>query len=141
MNSKTKICLSLILITTILLNCNDQEDIIPYVYVNIYIDLNDPEYVDLNAVGNSVMVTGGVKGIIIFRKSLDEFTAFDRASPANPDCAVNLDETGTTAIDTCTNSKFSLLLDGAVIEGPASLPLKMYQVHYNPNTLMLQITN
>lgn len=105
---------------------------IPNVYVNFYIYLNDPSFAPLLSVGNSVSVTGGVKGIIIYRSTFDSFTALERCSSYKPEdmCAVEIDSTRIYAVDPCSLSKFSLV-DGTVIKGPATLPLKTYQTFYD----------
>jgi hypothetical protein len=134
----------------ILINCHSTPYTIPYVDVYIIISLGDPEYNALNAIGNSANVTGGYKGIMIYRKSMDEFLAFERACPYDPNCTctktkcglVTTDKAGITATDNeCCGSQYSLILDGNVVKGPGKLPLKQYQVNFNPNTNILTITN
>ena len=125
-------------------SCNDNNTIIPYVYVNFYIDLNNPEYYDLNAIGNSVHVTGGVKGIIIYRKSIDEYLAFDRTCTYDPNHEwgkVVLDENMSSAMDTVCGSEFSFMLDGAAVGGPAAFPLQQYNVLYDESNNLLYISN
>lgn len=124
-------------------SCKNEQDKIPYVYVYIKKSLHDPELSTLNAIGNAVNVTGGVKGVIIYRKTLDTFLAYEQACPYDPDCGrVSIDKTGTKVIDNvCCKSEFSLILDGAVLKAPATLPLKQYQVYYNPNTEEITISN
>ena len=79
-------------------SCNKKNDVIPDVYVDFYIDLNDPQFIDLNAMGGSVTVDARTNnlgleaagydgnGIIIYRGP-DEFYAYDRTCPH--DYAVN----------------------------------------------------
>ncbi len=122
--------------------CETDDQVIPNTYVNFAIYLDQPQFIDLNAVGGAVYVTGGVRGIIIYRKSFSEFVAVDRACPNNPyDERVILDETRTMAIDTVCGSQFSLSLNGAVIHGPASIPLKAYSARYNQISNGVFITN
>jgi Rieske Fe-S protein len=120
------------------LKCKNKNDVIPYVYVDYYIYLNDPDFSSLNAVGNYVYVTGGYRGMIIYRRSIDEFAAYDRACTFDPskDCEkVELDETGLVAECPCCESKYTIY-DGYVMEGPASLPLKEYHTSFDGNTLI-----
>jgi len=49
---------------------------IPEVVVNFYINPNSTEYLELNAPGGWIYVTGGYRGILIYRLSLTEFLAF-----------------------------------------------------------------
>ncbi len=133
----------LILFTCAFFSCKNKNDKIPTVYVDINIDLTDPQYNKLLGVGNYVYITGGVNGIIVYRKSFDEFSAFEQTCPYDPDCGtVWVVENEIVAKDTvCCNSEFSLLIDGAVSEGPAQLPLRNYRTSYNSNTRILRITN
>ena len=57
---------------------------VPYVPFNQSIDLNLPSYYALSGVGGFAYVIGGSRGIIVYRRSIDEFIAFDRHSPADP---------------------------------------------------------
>lgn len=115
---------------------------IPNAYVNMYIFLGDPEFVALNSVGNSVIVTGGVKGIILHRLSFEEFVAIERVSSYQPEnlCAVNIDSTGMFLVDPCSGSKF-IITDGSVVKGPAQLPLKCYTTEYDPMNNSLHVYN
>lgn len=115
----------------------DAEDEIPNVSVYFTIDLNDAPYAPLNAVGGSVNVTGGVKGIVIYRKSQEEYNAFDRNCSYQPldDCArIETDSTLNTATDPCCGSRFQLV-DGTPVKGPAVKPLKAYRTSLNGSKL------
>ncbi len=126
------------------LSCNNQDDIIPYVYVNFEIDVvNHPE---LGAVGGVKLfkrVFGqdvGLNGVIIYRQSIEDFIAYEATCTydLNP---VTLDEDAWFAVDTACNSKFSLPLDGAPVDGPAGLPLERYQTYFNPQAGVLRVHN
>lgn len=133
----------IILLFIFISGCKNNTDNIPNVYVDIVIDLNDPQYSKLTIPGNFEYITGGVNGIIVYRKSFDEFTAFERTCPYDPSCGkVFIDETGYTAKDTiCCKSEFSIIIDGAVSKGPSQFPLRNYSTQYNPNSQILRITN
>jgi Rieske Fe-S protein len=129
--------LTLFLCPFLLTNCNDYEDVVPYVYVNFYISLADPDFAALNTPGNSVMVTGGANGILIYRIDIEEFAAYDRTCTheISSDCVIFTDESGLFGIDTtCCYSEF-LLLDGSVSKGPARFPLKRYRTYFDGYTL------
>jgi nitrite reductase/ring-hydroxylating ferredoxin subunit len=113
--------------------CKKQEEVIPYVRVNLELYLSDPQFNMLNAVGGWVYVNGGSKGIIVYRKSNDEFTALDRHCTYQPDNAcsrVSVDASQITAVDTCCGSKF-LITDGSILNGPANVPLQLYQTSFD----------
>lgn len=115
----------------------NNEEYIPYVYVDFYIPISNPQFINLNAVGGWVYVTGGSKGIIIYRKSNDEFVAYDRHCPYMPEnsCSqLKVSSSSTTAIDTCCGSEF-LLVDGSVLKQPSSYPMLRYQTLFDGNQL------
>jgi len=134
-NSNLKFFLLFFLIFLTFITCKDKNEIIPFVPVNIYIDII-PELSDLG-IGNSVYITGGVNGIIIFRKSLNEYLAFERTCTYQPgkNCAVEIDESAIIPKCPCCFSKFLLSAEGSVIEGPAVMPLKQYQTSLVGNSL------
>ena len=113
------------------------EDVVPNVYVNIFIYTTDPEFVNLNAVGGWVYITGGSRGIVVYRNSIEEFMAYDRHctyEPSNSCARIEVEPSNITTVDSCCGSKF-VLTDGSVINGPASMPLKQYQAKLEGNTL------
>lgn len=122
--------------------CKRDEDRIPNVYVDFYINTTDPGFIDLNAVGGWVYVTGGSKGIIIYRKSVSEFMAFDRHCPYQPSDACSRCDVDTSnnffVFDNCCGSQF-LITDGSVQQGPAYVPLKAYNTSFDG--IMLHVFN
>lgn len=136
MIQRTKILVIVLLLSIFSTSCKEEtnNNQIPNVYVNFYFSLSDPEFASLNSIGNSVYVTGGVKGIIIHRVTFDEFTAFDRVSSYKPEnfCVVKVDSVPYYAYDPCSMSKFSLI-DGAPVRGPAISPLKKYNTQFDGN--------
>ena len=114
---------------------------IPYVYVNFHIDPNGTQYLNLNAVNGWETVTGGYNGILIFRKSVNEFAAFERACPYDPGtegAQVRVDKSGITCYCLVCGSKF-IMVDGTPYEGPSRYPLKQYSTIYDG--VMLYISN
>jgi nitrite reductase/ring-hydroxylating ferredoxin subunit len=137
----TKILLFCILMLTSI-KCNTPQNKIPFVYVDFTIDLNSAEFYELNAIGNYVYVTGGVSGIIIYRDSRDNFYAYERACPYDPDKGrVVVEKNGYRVIDSVCGSEFSLTMDGAVLKGPARLPLRKYNTYYYPASNQLRVVN
>lgn len=126
---------SFIVFTT---GCRKNNTVIPFVPVNFSININNPAYIDLNAVAGWTYVTGGSRGILIYRKSLDEFVTFDRHSTYDVDagCTVAVDSTNIVIVDDCSGSKF-LLTDGSVLNGPAAVPLHQYQNSFDGTILQI----
>jgi nitrite reductase/ring-hydroxylating ferredoxin subunit len=123
-------------------SCRREEHPVPYAPVNLVLYASDPEFVPLNAVGGSMHYWGGSRGLIIYRKSPDEFNVFDRHCPFqvdNPCGIITIDGPGSfSATDTCCGSKF-LLIDGSVQQGPAQIPLRAYPSQWDG--IRLVVTN
>jgi len=112
---------------------NDDDDLIPYVAVDFSIDILSSFYNELTSVGGYVYVTGGYKGILIYRLSMDEFLAYDRCcsyNPQDPCERIEMQESGLTMIDSCCGSRF-LILDGSPIQGPATKSLRPYMTLFD----------
>lgn len=111
-----------------------ENESVPNTYVDIYLNINEPAYINLNSVNGWIYITGGNRGIIVYRKSTTEFLAYDRtctynSSASNARVFVDLN-TSFTIVDTTCGSKF-LLTDGSVLSSPAALPLKQYTTSFD----------
>lgn len=109
----------------------DQESTIPSVPVNIRINLDNPSFTQLNSMGGSVSITGGNRGIIIYRKTQYEFVAVERTcsyQSADTCAYVSIDSAISTVGCRCCSSRFQLL-DGSPIKGPANASLRLYQTN------------
>jgi hypothetical protein len=149
MDQKSKIIIFLITLLTAvsLISCKkNNNDVIPDVYVEFYISLNDPEFFDLNSIGNSKIITAatnnwGIKaagydgnGIIVYRSLPDEFNAYDRTCPY--DYAVNglsikINIDGFSAVCPQCNTTYALYGLGTPISGPGRYPLKNYKTGFD----------
>lgn len=112
---------------------------VPIVPVDIQINLNLPEYNALQVVGGWAYIIGGSEGLLVYRKSADEFSALDRhcTYQSADQCKVTVDAGGVVARDTaCCHSAF-LLLDGSVVQGPATFGLKQYHTTFNGQVLRI----
>jgi nitrite reductase/ring-hydroxylating ferredoxin subunit len=108
---------------------------IPVVPVNLTIYLNLPSYAALNSIGNYVKISGGYKGIIVYRRSQTDFAAFDLACPYDPTASgaiLVVDSSGVAAVDYHCGSRFNLAY-GSVINGPSTSPMKAYTADYDGN--------
>lgn len=118
--------------------CNKKKNtVIPYVPVNIYIYPSDPTFNKLNTPGGWVYLSGGSRGIIVYRRSNEEFVAYDRHCTYDTEntCGqVEVTSTQITAVDSCCGSEF-VLTDGSVVKSPSTVPLQAYQVSFNGNEL------
>ena len=106
-------------------------------YVNYSIYTSEPQFLSLNAVSGWIYIGGGCKGIIVYRKSQDEFLAFERACTYDADNScpgVTVEGNNINAVDTCCGSKFQIF-DGNVTKGPASRPLQQYRTSFDGSVL------
>ena len=116
---------------------------IPNVSVNLSLALSLPEFAPLNSVGNSIEITGGYKGILVYHRFQNEFVAFELAcpyDPLEPEAIVEKDSSNVIGVDYHCGSKF-YLTDGSVLQGPANKPLKQYQTSFDAGTNSLYIYN
>ncbi|MCE2711242.1 MAG: hypothetical protein LW688_01740 [Cryomorphaceae bacterium] len=112
---------------------------VPSIPFDITIDINLPSYSALMGVGGWTYVYGGSKGIIVYRRSIDEFIAFDRHSPADPEgiCGQPLYPDSLNFLqlnDSCSGATFSLY-DGSPING-SEYGLRQYQTVYGGANLL-----
>lgn len=112
---------------------------VPNIPFDITIDINLPSYYALTGVGGYAYVIGGSRGIIVYRRSIEEFVAFDRHSPEDPEatCPNPLypdPDNFLTLIDSCSSAKFSLY-DGSPMSG-SEYGLRQYQTQFNGTNLV-----
>lgn len=103
--------------------------------VDIYLNLQNPEYQKLNGIGSWVYTNGGSRGIIVFRSDVNTFSAYDRhcTYDSESSCAkVSVDASNLHAEDTCCDSRFQLI-DGSPVAGPAPRALKAYKTSFDGN--------
>jgi len=111
--------------------------VIPYVYVNFSLNPNGTQFIHLNSVNGWETVTGGYNGILLFRKSINEFMAFERACPYDPlatGAQVRVDTSWITCYCPVCKSKY-ILYDGSPYQGVSHFPLKQYTTNYDGNLL------
>ena len=116
---------------------NDVYSILPNVRVNIYAYLSQPEYFPIGVVGGWMYTNGGSKGIIIYRKNIDEFIAFERHVPhkADESCSLaTVDSASLSITEGCDGSVY-LINDGSVIDGIAIIGLKQYVTSFDGDLL------
>ncbi len=135
MNAKVRNLSAWLLLVVALgtLSCKRDRSELPDVLVDIQVNINNPGYINLQAIGGSMYFDGGSRGIIVYRKSADEFIALERHCPyqASKGCRVTTDDSGLIAVDSdCCGSRF-LLTDGSVQSGSSSFPLRRYQTYFD----------
>ncbi|MDF1551349.1 MAG: hypothetical protein P1P88_26240 [Bacteroidales bacterium] len=140
--SKLRLIFLIILIPTAFFRCSTESPI-PEVYVNFILILDHHQV--LNVPGNSIFIpTEGYRGLIVTHgfDEQDKYYAYDAACTYDPEIqGATIEIDGISAVCPICGSKFSLMLNGYVENGPASLSLKTYVVNYNQNTHELVIHN
>lgn len=125
------------------LGCKKEQNVgVPLVGVDININVNLPAYNALAVTGGWLYINGGSEGLVVYRKSPDEFTALDRHCTYQSEnlCRVYVDGSQVIARDTVSTDHCGsafLLMDGSVVQGPASLGLKQYHTTFNGTTLRI----
>ena len=109
---------------------------VPNIPFDITIDLSLPSYSSLLGVSGWAYVNGGSKGIIVYRRDINDFVAFDRHSPVdiNGECTTPLEPDADNFLqlnDLCNDATFSLY-DGSPISG-SEYGLRMYQTAWDGN--------
>lgn len=122
---------------------DDSSSNVPYVAVNVTININSSAFNTLTKVGGVAYLTNvGYRGIVLYRYSVTSITAFDRTCTYDlPDAnaiiyALN---NGTAECPDC-GSIYSLY-DGTVNIGPTTIGLTRYTTAFNINTGLLAIAN
>jgi len=140
-----KFVLFLVLSTILLASSCNKNGVnpVPNIPFDITIDITLPSYSNLIGVGGWAYVNGGSRGIIVYRRAIDEFVAFDRHSPADPEgtCpfALYTDTDNFLQLnDTCNNATFSMY-DGSPISN-SQFGLRQYRTVFN-GTDLLRIYN
>ena len=136
-----KLLLLILLIPFLSCEKNDTNDILPNVPVNVIIDLNLPQYIDLQTPSGWSYASGGLKGILIQNTGIGSqpFKAFDRACPNN-DCNSPMIFDGSLKFKCpCDDSEYSII-DGSPQTSGYSHFAREYRVNLI-NSSTLNITN
>ncbi len=147
-SSKLNVFFIIIFLPVLALSCRKaKNDVIPTVYVDFYISLNDPLFTNLltpltytyvSASTNNLGASAAgydYNGIIVFRLSEEEFYAYDRTCPY--DYEVNKKSVKVNVVDdifaVCPScgSKFALSANGTPASGVSPYPLKNYRAGFN----------
>jgi len=130
----------------VLLACNKKKSTqninnnpVPNVPVQISIFPNDPLNFKIQVVGGWMYVNGGINGIVVYRKSEQEFVAVERSSshlPSDARARVWVKPDNFTLRDTISNSEWRIF-DGTVTKGPAEWPLRLYGTTFDGNLLRI----
>ncbi len=146
--SKIRLFFIIISLVQIITSCNKKNDVIPDVTVDFTINLTDPQFTVLNAIGGAVIVNASTNnwghyaagfdgnGIIVARGA-EEFYAYDRTCPYDYalnelSIRVNIDPAG-FARAKCPECEtiYELLSFGTPVSGVGNYPLKNYKTSFD----------
>lgn len=129
----------------LIFSCKKEESVnvaqhpVPFVPVAITLYPNDPLYFKLQAIGGWMYIEGGISGIIVYRKSEQEFVSIERASskaPADSKARAIVLSDNFTLHDTVNDAKWRII-DGSVIQ-LAEWSLRLYGSTYDGNVLRIR---
>ncbi|MEO6884530.1 MAG: hypothetical protein ABI199_10975 [Bacteroidia bacterium] len=115
---------------------------VPNVSVNISININNLTYTSLKTVGGTLALTGGYRGILLYRRDANTIMSYDRTctydlSDANG--VVQVQNNGTAICLDCSSTY--TLYSGSVNSGPTTIPLKTYATTFNTTTGDVTVKN
>ena len=140
--------LVLLMVLVSLFSCKKKKDEsaannpVPYVSVNYTLYPDDPIYFKIQSIGGWMYIDNvGINGIIVYRKSMEEFFVIERTSsylPGNPAAKVKVMSDNFILRDSISDSQWRIN-DAQVVKGPAQWPLRIYANTYINSAL--RITN
>jgi nitrite reductase/ring-hydroxylating ferredoxin subunit len=142
---KIRIILFFVILAGALQACSKKNDVIPDVYVDFTLDLFDPEFVNLNAIGSDTINArtnnwgrGAAgfdnNGIIVYNGGDGQFYAYDRTCPHdyevnNLSIKVKIDFT--IAVCPECGTTYALSASGTPASGKGRYPLKNYRTTFD----------
>ena len=140
---KKTIALSFIIVLFVCLGCERPQENpnYPNAIIDFTIYPNTMHYYDLNVVSGWMYLTSDPqstsRGIIVYRLYQDEFRAYDRLPPNNPNACC--DEHGNCTrlvvdfpfvVDNCNGIKYNII-NGDIVEGDGVYPLIQYRTSFD----------
>lgn len=113
---------------------------VPPAFVDITMLINEPLNFRIQVIGGWMYYQGGLNGLILYRKSQQEIITLERTStadPNNPNARAKVQNDNFTCKDTISGSTWQII-DGTVINGPATLPLKQYPTSFDGNEIRIR---
>lgn len=108
--------------------------------VNFTINLNLPQFNDLNFPGGSAIITSqGIRGIVVYRLNDDLFTAFELSDPNHmPNNCSRMEVEGIEASCPCPNDENTYnIVTGQHKTMPNEYPMQAYRIVRDGNTIRI----
>ena len=135
--------LTLLLFALFFIQCDEDFQEIPLPpadFPDVVINLTLPEFDDLRVDRGFIIIPdAGIRGIIVYRQSATEYTAFELNCSFESNSAsanVEVDPSGFSLIDRSCTSRFNTD-NGMPIAGPARSSLRIYESRLAGNTLTI----
>jgi hypothetical protein len=119
---------------------NEVNHPVPNVFVDVLLYPGDPLNYQIQTIGGWKYINGGINGIILYRKSQQEFVALERTSsyfPDNTNAKVKVQADNFSCLDSISGSKWQII-DGTIANGPAQWPLRVYGTSFDGSTLRIR---
>lgn len=133
---------TLAILLLFLLGCSGSDDDfrnnpnIPSIRFNLLMNLNLPEYSNLQYAGNSyVTYLYGVKGVVVYNINGSQFAAFELSDPNHPpnECS-SMQVDGIIATCSCDGNEYNIIT-GEMSNGDGEYTMRPYRVNLSGNTL------
>lgn len=143
---KVKFGLILMMFAVFVFSCKKKtksvtDNPVPYVPVDVTVYPGDPFYTKIQVIGGWIYKDGvGINGIIIYRKTDQDFVAIERTSsqlPNDPKAKVQVMKDNFTLVDSVSGSQWRIF-DGTVTKSPAQWSLRLYGTTYDGNALRIR---
>ena len=135
-----------LLLSLTFLSCSksdDKQDQNPYLTnpaVSMSLNLNLPEYNTLKFPGNYVVIGQGIKGIVVYCVSENNYLAFDLTDPNHPpsNCS-RMELDGVVASCPCTNddNKYFITSGQHTTEPGGKYPMQQYSARLSGNNVVI----
>ena len=128
----------------LLFNCTENGSVnqcFPFISVNETVNLDLPQFIDLQIPGGWAYTTGGYQGLIVYNLNGVQFKAYDRLCPGEniSSCSQMSVDTNLRILCQCNDNEFNILNGAPLTEGVECFA-KEYLVE-NLNGSILRITN
>ena len=118
-----------------------ENDCFPFITVNESVNLDLPQFIDLQVPGGWAYTSGGLQGLIIYNINGVQFKAFDRLCPGEniSTCSQMIVDDNLRLLCQCDGTEFNILNGAPLTEG-VNCFANEYLVE-NLNGSLLRITN
>jgi nitrite reductase/ring-hydroxylating ferredoxin subunit len=133
-----------LLMTVLFFGCTENgndNNCFPFISVNQTINLELPQYIDLNVPGGWAYAPGGLQGLIVYNLNGVQFKAYDRLCPGEniSSCSQMVVDSNLRILCQCDNTEYNIL-NGAPLTAGGACFANEYLVE-NLNGSILRITN